>query len=430
MCLYEQRMKNPHYVINEKNRGVIPTPEDIRHLEISVGCGWCQECRKKLANKWRIRLYEEYKHNNKAEFVTLSFSPESIAQLEKEIIEKKYKGIEGNEIDVNILASYAIRMYTERWRKKYKKAQRHWMITELGHKNSERIHIHGIIWNTTNTDKEEFKNDITEKWKYGNVYIGEDVNEKTINYITKYITKLDTYHKGYKQKIITSKGIGKEYINSEEAKRNRFKGDKTNTTYKTQNGYIIELPRYYKEKMYTEEQRKELWTKTLNENNVYINGIKFNKDNQDDVEYREIFYNTLKTTRESNEKIGFGNNKTVNYSYIITDLMKLKKDEIINYDREKLVKRVEKREIKRVREYQNKKKHKININTWTKQEDEIIKREDTEELNKAMFVDIQIPGKYIGTTTESQRKRNKEIEEAEKLGLNLRQYRLKQKGLP
>ena len=205
------------------------------------------------------------------------------------------------------------------------------MITELGHKNSERIHLHGIIWNTTNTDKEEFKNDIAEKWKYGNVYIGKYVNEKTINYITKYITKLDTYHKGYKQKIITSKKIGQTYINSEEAKRNQYRGAETNTTYKTQNGYIIELPRYYKEKMYTEEQRKELWTKNLNENNVYINGIKFNKDNQDDVEYREIFYNTLKTTRESNEKIGFGSNKTVNYSYIITDIMKLKKDEIINY---------------------------------------------------------------------------------------------------
>ena len=57
MCLYEQRMKNPHYLTNEKNRGIIPTPEDIRHLEISVGCGWCEECRKKLANEWRIEMF-------------------------------------------------------------------------------------------------------------------------------------------------------------------------------------------------------------------------------------------------------------------------------------------------------------------------------------------------------------------------------------
>ena len=110
-------------------------------------------------------------------------------------------------------------------------------------------------------------------------------------------TELDTYHKGYKQKIITSKKIGQTYINSEEAKRNQYRGAETNTTYKAQNGYTIELPRYYKDKMYTEEQKRELWTKTLNENNVYISGIKFNKENQDDTDYRKIFYNTLKTTK-------------------------------------------------------------------------------------------------------------------------------------
>ena len=429
MCLFEQKMKNPHYVTNEKNKGIIPIPEDKRQIEISIGCGWCEECRKKLANEWRIRLYEEYKENNKAEFVTLSFSPEGIRKLEEEIIEKKYKGIEGEEIDVNLLASYAIRMYTERWRKKYKTAQRHWIITELGHKNSERIHLHGIIWNTTDTPGDEFKKDIEEKWQYGTVYIGKYVNEKAINYITKYITKLDTYHKGYKQKIITSKGIGKAYINSEQAKRNQYRGEETNTTYKTENGYIIELPRYYKDKIYTEEQKSKLWTNLLDKEKIFIKGVKFDKTNQDDTEYRNIFYNTLKTARESNNTVGYGNNKTQNYKYIITEIMKLKSNEVINYDKSKLVKRVERREIKRIKDYENKPKNKININTF-KQDYTKIPKEDTEELNKAMFIDTQILGKYKGTTTENQRKRNIEIEEADKLGLNLRQYRLKQKGLP
>ena len=431
MCLFEQKMKNPHYVTNEKNRGIIPIPEDKRQLEIAIGCGWCEECRKKLANEWRIRLYEEYKENNKAEFVTLSFSPEAIEKLENEIKEKKYKGIQGDEIDVNLLASYAIRMYTERWRKKYKKAQRHWFITELGHKNSERIHLHGIIWNTTNTPGDEFKQDIIEKWKYGNVWIGQYVNGKTINYITKYITKLDTYHKGYKQKIITSKGIGKGYIQSEQAKRNQFKGPETNTTYKAANGYVIELPRYYKDKLYTEEEKRQLWSYQLDRNEIYIKGVKYKKQQQDDQEYRNQFYNALKTSREFNNNLGYGNNKTVNYKYIITDIMKLKTNEILNYDKDKLVNKVERREIKRIIKYQKEPDKKISINTFkTKTENTIIPREDTEELNKSMFIDVHILGKYKGTTTENQRKRNKEIEEADKLGLNLRQYRLKKKGLP
>lgn len=421
-------MKNPHYVTNEKNRGIIPIPEDKRQIEISIGCGWCEECRKKLANEWRIRLYEEYKENNKAEFVTLSFSPEAIDKLEREIFETKYKEIEGNEINVNILASYAIRRYTERWRKKYKKAQRHWFITELGHKNSERIHLHGLVWNTTNTNKEEFKKDIEEKWQYGNVYIGDYVNEKTINYITKYITKLDNYHKGYKQKIIASKKIGHNYIYSEEAKlRNTYKKEQTNTTYRTHNGYIIELPRYYKEKMYTEDQRREIWSTQLDKQEVHIKGVKFDKTKQNETKYRKLFYNTLKAVRETNNANGFGNNETVNKKYIITELMKMKGNEIINYDRQKLVKSVERRKIIRTIKYQKESQNNYDIHGITIDR---INREDTEDISKSALIDVKVLGEYIGTTTAGERKRNKEIQEAEKLGLNTRQYRLKIKGLP
>ena len=195
---------------------------------------------------------------------------------------------------------------------------------------------------------------------------------------------LDTYHKGYKQKIITSKGIGKAYINSEQAKRNQYKGEETITTYKAENGYIIELPRYYKDKIYNEEEKKQLWTNLLNKEEIYIKGVKFSKDNQDDYDYREIFYNTLKTTREGNNALGYGNNKTTNYKYIITEVMKLKSNEVINYDKEKLVNKVERREIDRTKDYGNK--------------------QDREELNKSMFIDVEILGKYKGTTTENQRK--------------------------
>ena len=154
----------------------------------------------------------EYRAHKEAEFVSLSFSPENIKKLEEDLKKAKWRGIECHQIDVNLLASYAVRMYTERLRKKYKIGIRHWFITELGKKNSERIHLHGLMWKPENANKREFKRDIEDKWLYGSVYIGEFVNEKTINYITKYITKIDEKHKGYKQRIITSKGIGKEYV--------------------------------------------------------------------------------------------------------------------------------------------------------------------------------------------------------------------------
>ena len=70
-------------------------------------------------------------------FVTLTFSNESIIALSNEI----------GDNEANDIASLAVRRFTERWRKKYKKAPRHWLITELGHpnekgkgKSTERLH--------------------------------------------------------------------------------------------------------------------------------------------------------------------------------------------------------------------------------------------------------------------------------------------------
>ena len=77
------------------------------------------------------------------------------------------------------------------------------MITELGHENTERIHLHGILFTKEDTQT------IADIWKYGNIWIGDYCNAKTINYIIKYVTKVDEQHKGYEPKILTSAGIGK-----------------------------------------------------------------------------------------------------------------------------------------------------------------------------------------------------------------------------
>ena len=116
-------MINPKYTINKKNKGIIPIPSDIRLKYIKTGCGWCKECRNQIARNWLIRLNEEIKENKNAQFVTLSMSVESIIELEKKMYETHYKGIEKNigETDVNLLASFAIRRWTERWRKKGQK---------------------------------------------------------------------------------------------------------------------------------------------------------------------------------------------------------------------------------------------------------------------------------------------------------------------
>ena len=88
-------------------------------------------------------------------------------------------------------------MCLERIRKTYGRSIKHWCITELG-EDKDRIHIHGIVWGIGSDQK--FK----EKWKYGIVWVGKYVSSRTINYITKYMLKVDEKHKEFQFKDIST----------------------------------------------------------------------------------------------------------------------------------------------------------------------------------------------------------------------------------
>ena len=114
-------------------------------------------------------------------------------------------------IDLYILYCSQVRLCLERIRKQTGKSIKHWFITELGHEKTERLHLHGIVWGI-GTDKL-----ITDKWNYGITFTGYFVNEKTIQYITKYMTKIDEQHKDFVGKVLCSKGIGKGYTERTDA---------------------------------------------------------------------------------------------------------------------------------------------------------------------------------------------------------------------
>ena len=297
MCLYPKLIKNRKYTSNKKNGGVIPQVTDPRTLMVPAGCGKCIECKKQKSREWSVRLQEEIRNNKNGKFITLTFSNESIKELTKEI-----KGVEGYDLD-NEIATLATRRFLERWRKKYKKSVKHWLVTELGGNGTENIHMHGILW--TNEDAKT----ITEIWKYGYTWVGDKnndgyVNEKTINYIVKYISKTDQKHKEYNSKILTSPGIGNNYINRIDAEKNKYKGEETKETYTTRQGIQLALPIYYRNKIYTEEEREKLWLKKLDEETRYICGEKI-----DISKNEEDYYKTLEIYRAKNKRLGYGSDE-------------------------------------------------------------------------------------------------------------------------
>lgn len=301
MCLYPKLIDNKRYKGTKKNNyNPPPTPDDKRVLYVPVGCGRCIECTKKKANAWKIRLNEEIRTNSGC-FVTLTFSNESLFKIYENLLLTDKEGkIESQGIHTyemqNRIASYAVRHFTELWRKHHKKTIKHFLITELGHNGTERIHLHGILF-TKDIEK------IAKIWKYGFVFIGTYVNEKTINYISKYITKIDTMHKEYTQKIFCSKGIGSNYLNRTDSYNNIFNLDKTNETYRFPNGRKGSLPIYYRNKLWNEDEREELWKLRMDKNERYVLGVKIDisTDNGE-----KDYQNAVKEARMLNLMKGYG----------------------------------------------------------------------------------------------------------------------------
>jgi len=269
MCLYPKLIQNRKYLPNKKNGGIAPQWKDDRTLFVPVGCGKCIECMKQKSREWAVRLQEDIRQYNNGKFVTLSFSDDSLNKLEEELTQE-YK-LTGYTLD-NAVAKLAVRRFLERWRKKHKKSIRHWLITELGQTNTERLHIHGILF----TDELE---DINKIWKYGNVWIGSYVNEKTINYIVKYLYKTDTKHKYYTPIILCSKGIGSGYFNRSDYKINKYNNEKTNEMYTTKSGVKLPLPKYYRNKIYSDDEKESLWINLLNKEKRYVLGLEIDAKN-------------------------------------------------------------------------------------------------------------------------------------------------------
>lgn len=296
MCLYPTLIRNPKYKPNKKNGGNPPQIKDIRTTFVPIGCKKCIECTKQRGQQWKVRLSEHIKTNRNGIFVTLTFSTESLKQLTHDLYEENGgEYLEGYALD-NAIATLATRRFLERWRKKYKKSLPHWLITELGHGSTEHVHIHGIVFT-------DHKKDINQIWKYGYTFTGDYVNERTVNYVMKYVTKIDFEHKEYIPIILTSPGIGRNYVNRLDAKLNKFnpKGT-TKETYTTSQGIQLNMPIYYRNKIYTEAERELLWIQKLDKQERWVCGTRIDISTQDGM---RRYDQTVKYQRSRTARLGY-----------------------------------------------------------------------------------------------------------------------------
>ena len=168
--------------------------------------------------------------------------------------------------------------------------------------------MHGLLFTDeklefSEPDENQFRT--WKYWKYGHIYVGDYVNNRTINYISKYITKIDTDHKGFVGQILASPGIGSDFLKRIKG-LNTYEYIRKNTAdyYRLQNGSKIKLPTYYKNKLYTEEQREEMWRDFMDLEKLSILGCEHSTRTTD----KNTIENIIDNARERNKALEYGDN--------------------------------------------------------------------------------------------------------------------------
>lgn len=248
-CLHPIKIRNPRYKPNKLNGGMPELAPDPRLLSIMVPCGTCIACKRRRASDWRFRLHQEYRNSDhkRFHFITLTFSDEALDRLRSA----------DPEADDNTIAKKAVRLFLERYRKRYGVSLRHFLVTELGGEN-DRIHLHGMIvdckcgyWKR-NKYHADFSL-LSKIWSYGYVWLGW-CSEASISYITKYLMKDDPVHPDFKPLLLVSPGFGKSYVSAHTVSYHHNPNGFIWYCV-TSNGFKIGMPRYYRNKIFTDQER-------------------------------------------------------------------------------------------------------------------------------------------------------------------------------
>lgn len=203
---------------------------------MDLPCGKCYECKIKRSGGWSFRLQKELQRANTAHFITLTYDNPPMTQNGFPTLDKR-----------------DLQLFFKRLRKQQFKKIKYYAVGEYGTKTM-RPHYHIIFYNVNIEN-------IQKAWQNGHTHIGE-VNEKTVAYTLKYISKdgkipLHSRDDRQKEFSLMSKRLGDNYLTPQMAKYHQ--ADPLNRFYiRTREGHKVSIPRYYKDKLFTLEQREEV----------------------------------------------------------------------------------------------------------------------------------------------------------------------------
>lgn len=269
MCLFGKYIRNPKY-------------EDFTtatmHVDgfIRTKCGRCTECLKQRSNEWTKRLTEDFKcsayKGDNVVFCTFTVSP------------KYYNMVKSDP-------KRAIRLFLERYRKLVGKSVRHWITVELGEK-TKRLHFHALVWNPKSN------NMLRKCWQYGFCSFKKCTLRRAA-YVAKYLSKGSDVNLMFKPFVCTSAGIGKCYV--EDLRNIHYHRNGSLKPFYCENGYHKSLPRYYRLKLFTDDERSAMnihacWLRFFKGEEFWLCGKPYKNYRQwlqDSIQYIKLKYNPI-----------------------------------------------------------------------------------------------------------------------------------------
>jgi len=248
---------------------------------IAVPCGQCLECKQSRSRQWIFRLKEEAKSASSAFFITLTYDEENVVD---------------NGLGEPTLYKKDFQNFIKRIRHETPEKVKYLAAGEYGDQFTERPHYHAIIFNST-------KEAISKHWNNGFIHIGT-VTEGSIAYVLKYIIK-EVDDVGEDQEapfLLMSKGLGQSYIENDSVKR--FFKKNLPTYIQDEKGFKYPIPRYYREKLFNEEEKKIVdrkkrdWIKLLPP-------IEDFKKELEEKEHKQYLHNN-RLKKKKNESLNLG----------------------------------------------------------------------------------------------------------------------------
>lgn len=208
---------------------------------ITVPCGKCYACLSRKRSEWAFRLQKEQRYASSSYFFTLTYADEHIP-----VNEKGFPSVSKDDIQ----------RFMKRLRKMYSPTKIRYFITSEYGPTTLRPHYHGLIFGSPAGSVDDFYKDLDKAWRLGYVQSGT-VTDASINYCAKYcITRHSTPAGSDPCFSLSSRrpGLGAVYAD----KHGRDLERKLQDWSYLSGGYRVRLPRYLRERIFDDAQRRIL----------------------------------------------------------------------------------------------------------------------------------------------------------------------------